>query len=112
MLEGCLPYVEKFTSWIMMFLVDGYQDDMLSRMTTISGGGGCKAFVIPGTVGRGRAKPHDGQRTWARGCTSRQAGTKAGARAGLHVGKCTGGVRAGLHAGGRASGRASWTARG
>ena len=46
MLQGCLQYVEELTSWmrqlLMTILVDGYQDGMLSRMTTTSGGGGCK----------------------------------------------------------------------
>jgi len=44
MLQGCLQYVEELTSWILMILVDGYQDDMLSRTTTISGGGGCNVL--------------------------------------------------------------------
>ena len=45
MLQGCLQYVEELTSWmrwILMILVDGYQDGMLSRTTMTSGGGGCK----------------------------------------------------------------------
>ena len=41
MLQRWLQYVEELTSWILMILVDSYQDDMLSRMTMTSGGGGC-----------------------------------------------------------------------
>ena len=33
---------QKLRQLLMMILVDGYQDGMLSRTTTISGGGGCK----------------------------------------------------------------------
>lgn len=44
MLQGCLLYVEELTSWIMMILVYSYRDGMLSRMTIISGGGGCKVL--------------------------------------------------------------------
>ena len=39
MLQRCLQYVEELTSWMLMILVDGYRDGMLSRATTISGGG-------------------------------------------------------------------------
>jgi len=31
---------------MMMILVDGYQDGMLSRTTMISGGGGCKDLLF------------------------------------------------------------------
>jgi len=44
MLQGCLPYEEESTSWILMILVDGHRDDMLSRTTTTLGGGGCKVL--------------------------------------------------------------------
>jgi len=43
-MQGCFPYEEESTSWILMILVYGYQDGVLSRMTTISGGGGCKVL--------------------------------------------------------------------
>ena len=46
MLQGCFPYVEELTSWLMMILVESYRDGMLSRTTTISGGGGCKVFFF------------------------------------------------------------------
>ena len=45
MLQGWLQYVEELTSWVrqlLLILVDGYQDGMLSRTTMASGGGGCK----------------------------------------------------------------------
>lgn len=45
MLQGCLPYVEKLTSWIMI-LVDGKQDGMLLMATTILGGEGCKVLKL------------------------------------------------------------------
>ena len=44
MFQRCFPCVEELKSWILMFLVDGYSDGMLSRTTTISGGGGCKVL--------------------------------------------------------------------
>jgi len=57
MLQICLQYVEELTSWmIQLILVDDYQDGMLSRMTTTSGGGGCKDL-------RSLARPPE-VRTW------------------------------------------------
>lgn len=52
---GMLQYVEELILWILMILVDGYQDDMLSRTTTISGGGGCNVPRSPPDVRRVRA---------------------------------------------------------
>ena len=51
MLQGCLQYVEELTSWmrqLLLILVDGYQDGMLPRTTTISGGGGCNDLQFLG----------------------------------------------------------------
>ena len=67
------------TSWLMMILVECYRDGVLSRTTTILGGGGCKVLR------RGRG--------WATGESMCTTGARAGvgARAGaLHdnVMKC------------------------
>jgi len=85
MLQGCLPYVEELTSWMEMILVDGYQDDMLSRTTTILGGGGCKDLEFDGCAVNEGAGRVDGRavnkgtgdgRTGARA----SAGARVGAR--------------------------------
>jgi len=50
-----LQYVEELTSWmrqLLLILVDGYQDGRLSRMTTTSGGGGCKDLLSLGASAR------------------------------------------------------------
>ena len=47
MLQRWLQYVEELTSWILMILVDGYQDGMLLKTTTTLGGGGCNGLRSP-----------------------------------------------------------------
>ena len=73
MLQGCLPYVEELTSWLMMILVESYRDGMLSRTKTISGGGGCKAFAT--RAGERRARDMAG----AHRCDERENVRRAGA---------------------------------